>query len=170
MIRFLPTSYRRAFYNTVCALGIPPLLFLFHTEIIPRLLVQPQAPFDAESQSEWQFITVVTLTALANAIPYQPLSILLTSSLITPRVYRPLDPENPKPSPLQTCTPISYYITFFYVDYLVRKGFWRELQLEDLPPLPDLYHAHLWRKKWLDSKHKSTIWKLISLTKTPGLW
>jgi hypothetical protein len=82
-----------------------------------------------------------------------------------------VDPaDNALPAPLQTCTPISYYLTFFYVDYLVRKGVFQELTLDDLPPLPDLYRAKLWRKKYFESKYSRTLWKLISLTKVNIIW
>jgi hypothetical protein len=85
---------------------------------------------------------------------------------LTPRVFRPVVPEdNCEPSPLQTCTPISYYLTFFYIDYLIRKGIWQELNLEDLPPLPDNYRAKLWRQKFIDSRYIRTLWKLLSLSK-----
>jgi hypothetical protein len=81
-------------------------------------------------------------------------------------VFRPVAPEdNAEPSPMQTCTPISYYLTFFYIDYLLRKGIWQELNLEDLPPLPDNYRARLWRQKFIDSRYIRTLWKLLSLTK-----
>ena len=91
--------------------------------------------------------------------------------MFTPKVFRPVVPEdNCEPSPLQTCTPFSYYLTFFYIDYLVRRGIWRELTLDDLPPLPDNYRAKLWRQKYIDSKYIRTLWKLISLTKTSVAW
>ena len=91
--------------------------------------------------------------------------------LVTPRVFRPINPtDNALPAPQQTCTPISYYLTFFYVDYLVRKGVFQELSLDDLPPLPDVFRAKLWRKKYLENKHMRTLWKLISITKVPIFW
>lgn len=97
--------------------------------------------------------------------------IFLTNRLVTPRVFRPVNPaDNALPAPQQTCTPISYYLTFFYVDYLVRKGVFQELGLDDLPPLPDNYRAKLWRQKYIDSKYIRTLWKLLSLTKAQILW
>ena len=91
--------------------------------------------------------------------------------LVTPRVFRPINPaDNALPAPQQICTPISYYFTFFYVDYLVRKGVFQELELDDLPPLPDNYRAKLWRQKYVDSKYVRTLWKLLSLTKVQILW
>jgi hypothetical protein len=65
---------------------------------------------------------------------------------------------------MQTCTPL-LYLTFFYIDRLVRKGFWQELNLEDLPPLPDNYRAKLWSQKFIGIRHTCTLWKLLSLTK-----
>jgi len=71
---------------------------------------------------------------------------------------------------MQECTPFSYYITFFYIDYLVRMGIFKELTLDDLPPLPDYYQAKIWRKKYVDSKYVRILWKLLSITKVPILW
>ena len=86
-------------------------------------------------------------------------------------MFRPVDPaENALPAPQQECTPISYYLTFFYIDYLVRKGIFQELGLDDLPPLPDDFHAKLWRKKYVDSKYVRILWKLISITKAQIFW
>lgn len=92
-------------------------------------------------------------------------------SLFTPRIFRPVDPDdNALPAPQQVCTPISYYLTFFYVDYLVRRGIFQELTLDDLPPLPDDYRAKLWRKKYLESKRVRTLWRLISINKAQIIW
>jgi hypothetical protein len=86
-------------------------------------------------------------------------------------VFRPVDPaDNALPAPQQICTPFSYYFTFFYVDYLVRNGVFRELGLDDLPPLPDTYRAKLWRQKYFDSKYTRTLWKLVSITKVNIIW
>lgn len=46
----------------------------------------------------------------------------------------------------------------------------QELTLDDLPPLPDDYHAKLWRQKYVDSKYIRLLWKLISLTKMDIIW
>ena len=101
----------------------------------------------------------------------RPKSNCTYARLVTPRVFRPVNPsENALPAPQQTCTPLSYYLTFFYVDYIVRKGVFRELSIDDLPPLPDNFRAKLWRKKYLESKHMRTLWKLISMTKVQILW
>jgi hypothetical protein len=74
------------------------------------------------------------------------------------------------PAPQQECSPISYYITFFYIDYLVRKGMFHELHLDDLPPLPDDHSANLWCQEYLDSKYTRTFWKLVWLTKVHIIW
>jgi hypothetical protein len=100
-----------------------------------------------------------------------PALVPTNNRLFTPRVFRPVVPEdNCKPSPIQTCTPISAYLTFFYIDYLIRKGIWQELVLDDLPPLPDDYHAKLWSQKYVDSKYIRTLWRILSITKTSVVW
>jgi hypothetical protein len=66
---------------------------------------------------------------------------------------------------MQEATPISYYLTFFYVDYLVRRGLFKELLLEDLPPLPDTFAAKRWREKYCNTKSGRTVWKLLALVK-----
>lgn len=91
-------------------------------------------------------------------------------SLFTPRVYHPVDRSEPLAAPEQTCTPISYYFTFFYVDHLVRKGIFQELGLDDLPPLPDTFRAKIWRKKWIDSQYTKILWRLIFITKSHIAW
>ena len=171
-LRYLKTLYRRSLYNTTCALGVFPLIYHFHVDILPRLFLKSQLPSILESEiPQWQFNTVILLTVLVNAIPYISKEITLIYRLVTPRVFRPVNPaDNALPAPQQTCTPISYYLTFFYVDYLVRKGIFQELGMDDLPPLPDNYRAKLWRQKYVDSKYVRTLWKLLSMTKVQILW
>ena len=93
------------------------------------------------------------------------------NSILTPRVYRPIDPNSQTPpAPHQICTPISYYLTLFYLDHLVWQGIFHEVGLDDLPPLSDDYKAKFWRNKFFNSKYTGTLWKLISITKVELFW
>jgi hypothetical protein len=71
-LRFLPTLYRRSLYNLVCALGVLPLIYQVQTAIFPRLVLRSK--FDGLSirseNSDWEFITIVTLTGAVNIILY----------------------------------------------------------------------------------------------------
>ena len=74
--RFLPTLYRRSLYNLVCGLGVIPLTYHLHVDVLPRLVLRSRVPIVLQSETpEWEFITVITLTFVANIIPYSPLQL-----------------------------------------------------------------------------------------------
>ena len=64
--RLLPTLYRRSLYNLVCGLVVIPLVYHFHQSVLPRLLLQ--SPVKAQPEN-WEFVTVIILTSVANIIP-----------------------------------------------------------------------------------------------------
>ena len=70
-LRYLPTLYRRSLYNLVCALGVLPLIYHVQTDVFPRLVLHSDDPSMQSELSDWEFVTIVTLTAAVNAIPYR---------------------------------------------------------------------------------------------------
>lgn len=91
--------------------------------------------------------------------------VLLSIAMSTPREWQPIDPSDAddQPSPEQVCTPFSYYISYYWIEYLIRLSFNREVVTNDLPPVPDYDKARLWKHKILEARTDSLLWTLLSL-------
>ncbi|ORY76316.1 P-loop containing nucleoside triphosphate hydrolase protein [Protomyces lactucae-debilis] len=91
--------------------------------------------------------------------------LLILLPLSTPRIWRPVDPANEEDvaAPEQTCTPFSYFASYQWVDPVVRKGGRRDLELEDLPPLPDYDRAAYMKEKILHARRSTVLRTLLVL-------
>ncbi|KAI1377763.1 abc transporter [Hypoxylon crocopeplum] len=89
-------------------------------------------------------------------------SALIVSS-ISPRQMRSkeLNLESPiseglseKFSPEETCSWFSYYISYEWLTYLTIRGFFRDLAIDDLPPLPTYDAPLLWLQRMREARLK----------------
>ncbi|ODQ52786.1 hypothetical protein SAICODRAFT_80947 [Saitoella complicata NRRL Y-17804] len=160
--RFFPTPYRPTIFHHVSLLAPVPLVITLHRDIWPRLLVHPSEHQMKHVRNEgWFTWARLILMVAVNFLP-----------LVTPRVWHPVDPTDKEavPAPEQTCTPISYLGTYYWIDPVVRKGYKRDLEVDDLPPLPDYDRAKLWREKTLKNKKSSTLMTVLSLMRVDIAW
>ena len=45
-------------------------MYHFHVDVLPRLILQSQAQLMPQSEiGDWEFVTIITLTSIANTIP-----------------------------------------------------------------------------------------------------
>ena len=131
-----------------------PVLLMAHRDLWPRLLFHPAPEQLVAMRSGPVSLSRIGLGAA-----------VILCSLFTPRAWYPVDPYNEKalPSPEQTASFASYIFSYSWIGGLVMKAFKKDLGPEDLLPIPDYDRAHLWGKKILKDKKKSTMLTLLSL-------
>lgn len=90
---------------------------------------------------------------------------LILVPLCTPRTWTPIDPTNRDDiaSPEQTCTPFSYFVSYSWIEYLIRIAVHRDIVTDDLPPIPDYDRARIWRNRILEARRDSLLWTLLVL-------
>ncbi|OTA59277.1 abc transporter [Hypoxylon sp. EC38] len=102
------------------------------------------------------------------------LAFALTISLISPRHVRAKEPnlESPAPrdagekfSPEETCSWFSYYFSYGWLTYLTIRGFFRDLVVDDLPPLPTYDAPTAWLRRMCEARLKGGK-TLITLCRT----
>ncbi|KAI0172625.1 abc transporter [Hypoxylon sp. FL1284] len=59
-----------------------------------------------------------------------------------------------KPSPEETCSWFSYYISYEWITYLTIRGFSRDLAIDDLPPLPSYDTPTAWLRRMREARLK----------------
>ncbi|KAM0811753.1 putative ABC multidrug transporter [Seiridium cardinale] len=71
--------------------------------------------------------------------------------------------DDPTPSPEQTCSYFSYFMSYSWIWPVIKQGSMRRLSLADLPPLPDYEEPLIWRERILEARkrYKSTLPTLI---------
>ncbi|KAI1206479.1 abc transporter [Annulohypoxylon truncatum] len=91
------------------------------------------------------------------------LAFTLIVSFITPREIRSKErnpessiPEelNEKYSPEETCSWYSYYMSYGWLTYLTVRGFFRDLSIDDLPPLPTYDAPTAWLQRMREARLK----------------
>ncbi|KAI2623115.1 ABC multidrug transporter [Hypoxylon sp. NC1633] len=121
-------------------------------------------------------VGLVTFIQLAPSILFvgkqiQP-SIWLTSKLaasllslfvafVTPREWTPprlsfelAQREQPAPSPEQTCSYFSYFISYGWLTDIILKGAKRRLVMDDMLPVPEYDEPLVWRERILDARKR----------------
>ncbi|KAI0841218.1 abc transporter [Hypoxylon sp. FL0890] len=102
------------------------------------------------------------------------LAFALTISFISPRHLRIKEPnlEDPalgdisgKISPEETCSWFSYYVSYGWLTYLTIRGFFRDLVIDDLPPLPTYDAPTAWLQRMREARLKGGK-TLITLCRT----
>ncbi|OTA77722.1 hypothetical protein M434DRAFT_382711 [Hypoxylon sp. CO27-5] len=102
------------------------------------------------------------------------LAFALTISLISPRYVRAKEPnlESSAPrdagekfSPEETCSWFSYYFSYGWLTYLTIRGFFRDLVVDDLPPLPTYDTPTAWLRRMCEARLKGGK-TLITLCRT----
>ncbi|KAG4441997.1 hypothetical protein IFR05_002523 [Cadophora sp. M221] len=73
--------------------------------------------------------------------------------------------RNDGPSPEETCSYFSYYLSYGWITNVIFKGFWGKLTLDDLPPLPFYDEPLLWLTRIKNARAQgiTTLWTLIFL-------
>ncbi|XXH02739.1 hypothetical protein Hte_009124 [Hypoxylon texense] len=61
---------------------------------------------------------------------------------------------NEKLSPEETCSWFSYYISYEWLTYLTIRGFFRDLAIDDLPPLPSYDAPTIWLQRMRQARLK----------------
>lgn len=61
---------------------------------------------------------------------------------------------NEKLSPEETCSWFSYYISYGWLTYLTIRGFFRDLAIDDLPPLPSYDAPTIWLQRMREARLK----------------
>lgn len=64
------------------------------------------------------------------------------------------DSINEKISPEETCSWFSYYVSYEWLTYLTVRGFFRDLSIDDLPPLPTYDAPTAWLQRMRKSRLK----------------
>ncbi|KAH8881833.1 ABC multidrug transporter [Thozetella sp. PMI_491] len=106
------------------------------------------------------------------------LFLVLLSSFTAPRTWTPApvslelaQREDAAPSPEQTCSYFSYFVSYHWLTPIVMKGSKRRLSLDDALPLPGYDEPLLWRERILEARKrfKSTLPTLLyALRETIG--
>ncbi|KAI0900117.1 abc transporter [Annulohypoxylon nitens] len=91
------------------------------------------------------------------------LTVTLIISFITPREMRSkerniespiLEDMSEKYSPEETCSWYSYYMSYGWLTYLTVRGFFRDLSIDDLPPLPTYDEPTTWLHRMSEARLK----------------
>ncbi|KAI0152155.1 abc transporter [Hypoxylon sp. NC0597] len=102
------------------------------------------------------------------------LAFALTISFISPRHIRTKEPNleslvssgiREKHSPEETCSWFSYYVSYGWLTYLTIRGFFRDLAIDDLPPLPTYDAPTAWLQRMRNARLKGGK-TLITLCRT----
>ncbi|KAI1779139.1 abc transporter [Hypoxylon cercidicola] len=87
----------------------------------------------------------------------------LMVAFIAPRQVRMKEPNpespspkgiNEKPSPEESCSWFSYYVSYEWLTYLTIRGFFRDLAIDDLPPLPTYDAPTVWLHRMREARLK----------------
>lgn len=85
----------------------------------------------------------------------------LLTSFFTPRQWVPLgisfelaQRSDPEPSPEQTCSSFSYFISYGWLTNIILRGARRRLRFSDLLPLPDYDEPLIWRERILSARRR----------------
>ncbi|KAI1460349.1 abc transporter [Annulohypoxylon moriforme] len=91
------------------------------------------------------------------------LAFTLIISFITPREMQSKEPNvensipeemNEKYSPEETCSWYSYYMSYGWLTYITVRGFFRDLSIDDLPPLPTYDAPTVWLQRMCEARLK----------------
>lgn len=133
--------------------NIIPLVLLIERDIWPNLLYNP-----THRQ---------TRLARNGACVYIRLALMVAcflSYLVTPRVWYRVDPyAEDEVSPEQTASPFSYLMSYYWIEYLVYRAFRHNIEIKDLPNVPDYDRGKLWTIKLKNNDRGSSMKTLISV-------
>ncbi|KAG0635925.1 hypothetical protein HOY80DRAFT_892204 [Tuber brumale] len=155
LYRFYPNPYRPTL-QTLTSLGIlVPLLLIMERDILPKLLLHPSRERLIDVRTGWAVYARLGLTLTIGIL-----------SLATPRVWYPVDPlAGDEPTPEQIASPFSYAISYHWIESIIRVAYRRDVEVEDLPPIPDYDRGKLWGKMIANHQRSTTFWTLLSLMK-----
>ncbi|EJU00578.1 P-loop containing nucleoside triphosphate hydrolase protein [Dacryopinax primogenitus] len=129
-LRLRPSFLRPRLTWHINSLVILLSLSSLTTSLLPLLLLQPSP---------------LTHLSPYGLILFTLLLLFIICVGLTPRYAHPI-PGYPI-SPEQTTPPIQYFFTYLWLQPLVRLGYARKLELDDLPPLPAYDDPEVWRRE-----------------------
>ena len=149
---------RQELLRHVNIIQVAALAQLLLSDAIPLVLL--------EITSELQFnpLRIALLVALASC---NLISLFTPQEWISPSISWDLIQRPPEqtPSPEETCSYFSYYLSYGWLTSLVWKGIRQNLTIDDLPPLPYYDEPLLWLPRILDARRRGvgTTWTLVIL-------
>lgn len=153
--RFYPTPYRPSIFTLVSLASFLVPILICERDLWPKILVHPSKEMIQQARKGWEVYARLGLSFTLGAL-----------SMITPSVWYPVDPYSDHTATLeQTASIFSSFISFSWIEGLIRKGFRNDLEVKDLPKLSDSDSAKLWSCKFLKIKKSSVFWALVSLKK-----
>lgn len=145
--RFYPTPYRPSLFLLVALWCIVPPILTLQRDLWPKVLYNPSPEKSHDARTGW---SIYARAGLAVSVEL--------CALFTPRFWYAVDPySNDHASPEQTASLMSYVGSYSWIGYLVGIAWWRDLEPEDLPSLPDYDRARLWSKKVENNKRATTF-------------
>ncbi|KAG0651628.1 ATP-binding cassette transporter abc4 [Hyphodiscus hymeniophilus] len=133
-------------YHVNSILGIALVIFLA-SDGLPLVLVYTSREFHSNA------IKIALLTALASC---NIIALLAPQEWIPPSISQDLiqGQSNEKPSPEETCSYFSYYVSYGWLTSLIWNGSRRGITIEDLPALPSYDEPLLWLPRILDARRR----------------
>ncbi|KAH7333107.1 P-loop containing nucleoside triphosphate hydrolase protein [Rhexocercosporidium sp. MPI-PUGE-AT-0058] len=150
------TTWRRKLLRHADGLLIMSFVLILISDYLPSVLLDSSA---STEPPRVLLMSTLGLCVLVSAfIPQEWASPSVSLDLI----HRD---RNDGPSPEETCSYFSYYVSYGWITNVIFKGFWGKLTLDDLPPLPFYDEPLLWLSYIQVARAKgiTTLWTLIFL-------
>ncbi|PWW78291.1 P-loop containing nucleoside triphosphate hydrolase protein [Tuber magnatum] len=155
LYRFYPNPYRPTLQTLTSVGSLVPLLLIMERDILPKLLLHPSRERLLDVRTGWVVYTRLGLTLAIGIL-----------ALATPRVWYPVDPSaGGEPTPEQVASPFSYAISYYWIESIIRIAYRRDVEVEDLLPIPDYDRGKLWSRMIANHRRSTTFWTLLSLMK-----
>jgi len=89
----------------------------------------------------------------------------------TPRVWYQVDPyTKDEVSPEQVASLFSYLMSYYWIEFLIRRAYNHTIETSDLPNVPDYDRGRLWERKLANNDQGTSFKTLLRVMRTDLLF